>query len=122
MAVHPYLTVDSTPVSTESLMHLRRLTPFAFLLVAACGNSEAPATGGGGTTPPPPDPTQFVSVLTQHNDNNRSGWNDTEKELTTANVNVQHFGLVFTLLVDDQVYAQPLVAGHVLINGTYRNI
>ena len=63
-----------------------------------------------------------MSVLTQHNDNNRSGWNDNETALTTANVNVQQFGYVFTLLVDDQVYAQPLVAGHVPINGTYRNI
>ena len=100
-------------------MQLRRLPlPLAFLLLSFCRNSEAPIN----TTNPPPPSAQSVSVLTQHNDNNRSGWNDNEQALTTANVNVQQFGLVFTLLVDDQVYAQPLVAGHVMINGNYHNI
>jgi len=100
-------------------MQLRRLPlPLAFLLLSFCRNSEAPIN----ITNPPPPSAQSVSVLTQHNDNNRSGWNDNEQALTTANVNVQQFGLVFTLLVDDQVYAQPLVAGHVMINGNYHNI
>jgi len=63
-----------------------------------------------------------MSVLTQHNDNTRSGWNDNETALTTTNVNVQQFGLVFTLTVDDQVYAQPLVVGHLLIAGGYHNV
>ena len=74
-----------------------------------------------GTEPPPPNP-QSVSVLTQHNDNTRSGWNDNETALTTTNVNVQQFGQVFTLTVDDQVYAQPLVAGHVSIGGSNHNV
>lgn len=90
---------------------------FAFLLTT-CKNSEAPSTGGN----PPPPPSQSVSVLTQHNDNNRSGWNDNEAALTTANVNVQQFGMLFILPVDDQVYAQPLVVGHLMINGSYRNV
>jgi len=63
-----------------------------------------------------------VSVLTQHNDNTRSGWNDNETALTTSNVNVQQFGQVFTLTVDDQVYAQPLVVGHLLIGGGYHTV
>jgi outer membrane protein assembly factor BamB len=61
-------------------------------------------------------------VLTQHNDNTRSGWNDNEAALTTSNVNVQQFGKVFTLPVDDQVYAQPLVVGHVYIGDGYHNV
>jgi len=65
---------------------------------------------------------QSVSVLTQHNDNTRSGWNANEIALTTSNVNVQQFGTVFTLTVDDQVYAQPLVAGHLLIGSFYHNV
>src|SRR5689334_787410 len=73
-----------------------------------------------GTNVGPPNP-QSVSVLTQHNDNTRAGWNDNEKALTTSNVNVQHFGKVFTVPVDGDVYAQPLVVGNVSIaNG--RNV
>ena len=98
---------------------LKLLSPLAFLFLATCKDSQAPSDGGN---PPPPPPTQSVSVLTQHNDNNRTGWNPEEKALTTANVNPQQFGLVFTLSVDDHVYAQPLVVGHVLIGNNYRNI
>jgi hypothetical protein len=88
---------------------------FVFLLLATCRDSSAPAS----VTAPPPPP---VSVLTQHNDNSRSGWNANETALTTTNVNVQQFGEVFTLPVDDQVYAQPLVVGHVNIGGSYHNV
>src|ERR1700675_4702563 len=87
-----------------SLMTRRKLPlSLAFLVLGTCRDSSAPRTG---TEPPPPNP-QSVSVLTQHNDNTRSGWNDNETALTTTNVNVQQFGEVFTLPVDDQVYAQP---------------
>src|SRR6266850_1110186 len=87
--------------------------PLLLVLLATCkDNPAAPST----TNP------QSVSVLTQHNDNTRSGWNDNETALTTTNVNVQQFGLVFTLTVDDQVYAQPLVVGHLLIAGGYHNV
>ena len=65
---------------------------------------------------------QSVSVLTQHNDIARSGWNDNETVLTTSNVDVQHFGRLFTLPVDDQVYAQPLVAGKITIRNTLHNV
>ncbi len=68
-----------------------------------------------------PNP-QSVSVLTQHNDNTRAGWNDHETVLTTSNVNQQGFGKVLTLAVDDQVYAQPLVVGHVHISGGDHNV
>ncbi len=49
------------------------------------------------------------SVLTQHNDLNRSGWNDKETILKKSNVTPNTFGKLFTRAVDDQVYAQPLV-------------
>jgi hypothetical protein len=94
----------------------RRKLPlsFVFLLLVTCRDSSAPATG---TKQNP----QSASVLTQHNDNSRAGWNDNETALTTANVNGQQFGEVFTLPVDDQVYAQPLVVGHVNIGGSDHN-
>lgn len=97
----------------------RRTLPMslAFLLLVTCRDSVAPA----GKTDPPPN-RQTTSVLSQHNDNSRSGWNANETVLTTTNVNVQQFGAVFALAVDDQVYAQPLVVGHVSIGGGSRNV
>jgi hypothetical protein len=87
--------------------------PLVLLVLATC--TENP------TDNPVPNP-QSVAVLTQHNDNTRSGWNDNETALTTSNVNVQQFGAVFTLPVDDQVYAQPLVVGHVSVGGGSHNV
>lgn len=65
---------------------------------------------------------QHISVLTQHNNNTRAGLNDNETALTTSNVNTTHFGKLFTLNVDDQVYAQPLIAGNVIISGNKHNV
>ncbi|MCZ7404557.1 MAG: hypothetical protein O8C67_06450 [Candidatus Methanoperedens sp.] len=48
------------------------------------------------------------SVITQHNDNNRSGANLNEAILDTSNVNPNRFGKLFTRQVDGQIYAQPL--------------
>ncbi len=47
-------------------------------------------------------------VITQHNDNNRSGAYLSEAILNTSNVNPKHFGKLFTRKVDGQIYAQPL--------------
>src|SRR6266576_2759285 len=73
-------------------------------------------------TAPSPLDSLAVSVLTQHNDYTRSGWNANETVLNTSNVNVQSFGAVFTLPVDDQVYAQPLVVANVPISNGYHNV
>src|SRR3954466_15394323 len=96
----------------------RRSWPLSllFLSLGTCKDAVTPPT-----EPKPPNP-QSVSVLTQHNDNNRSGWNANESALTTANVNPGKFGEVFTVPVDDQIYAQPLVVGHVLIGDSYHNV
>ena len=63
-----------------------------------------------------------TSVLTQHNDNARTGQNTSETILTTANVNTSQFGKLFTLPVDGQVYAQPLYVPGVTINGGVHNV
>jgi hypothetical protein len=94
---------------------VKRRLPLALvvLLLATCKeNPTEPST----TNP------QSVSVLTQHNDNTRAGWNDNETALTTSNVNVQQFDKVFTLPVDGEVYAQPLVVGHLSIGGGDHNV
>ena len=93
----------------------RRTLPLPLVLLVLATCTENPTDN---TAPNP----QSVAVLTQHNDNTRSGWNDNETALTTSNVNVQQFGAVFTLPVDDQVYAQPLVVGHVSVGGGSHNV
>lgn len=98
---------------------VKRKLPLVLLLLTTCRDSVAP---GSSTTAKPNPNSQSVSVLTQHNDNSRAGWSANETALTTGNVNVQHFGFVFTLPVDDQVYAQPLVVGHVSIGGGFHNV
>ena len=50
-----------------------------------------------------------VNVTTYHYDNQRTGWNNREPQLTTANVNDRTFGLLRSLPLDDQVDAQPLI-------------
>jgi len=87
--------------------------PLVLLLLATCKETL--------TNTSPTNP-QSVAVLTQHNDNTRSGWNDHETALTTSNVNVRQFGAAFTLPVDDQVYAQPLVLSHVSVGGGDHNV
>ena len=63
-----------------------------------------------------------VSVLTQHNDNLRTGANMSETTLNTSNVNVSSFGKLFCLPVDGYIYAQPLYVPGLTINGTTHNV
>src|SRR5437868_1617877 len=49
------------------------------------------------------------SVLTQHNNINRTGWYNEETILNKKNVQPGSFGMLFIRAVDDQIYAQPLV-------------
>src|SRR2546421_5654258 len=56
-----------------------------------------------------------LSVLTQHNDNGRTGQNLQEVLLNTTNVNQDEFGKLFTRHVDGHIYAQPLYLSNVPI-------
>jgi outer membrane protein assembly factor BamB len=66
--------------------------------------------------------TAQVDVITQHNDNMRTGANLRESELTPANVNKAQFGMLFKHVVDDQLYTQPLVATNVAVAGGTHDI
>jgi outer membrane protein assembly factor BamB len=63
-----------------------------------------------------------VDVLTQHNDNARTGANLHETILTPENVSKAHFGMLFKRVLDDQLYTQPLIATGVEVSGGTRDI
>lgn len=57
-----------------------------------------------------------VNVLTQHNDNRRTGATLTEKKLNVASVK-QHFGKLWALFADGQIVAQPLFVSGLKVEG-----
>jgi hypothetical protein len=63
-----------------------------------------------------------VDVLTQHNDNARTGTNLRETMLTPENVNKTTFGMLFRRVVDDQLYTQPLLATGIQVAGNSRDL
>jgi hypothetical protein len=56
-----------------------------------------------------------IDVLGYHYDNNRTGWNQNETDLTPATVASSNFGLLQTLAVDGNVFAQPLLVSNYLM-------
>jgi hypothetical protein len=63
-----------------------------------------------------------VSVLTQHNDNIRSGANLQETKLKTSDIEVNTFGLVASRDVEGEIYAQVLYVPKVTIGGIPKNV
>src|SRR5579883_2909135 len=63
-----------------------------------------------------------VSVLTQHNDNFRTGTNLSETILNTSDVNVKSFGKLFARSTDGTLSAQVLYVPNLMINGVSHNV
>ena len=71
---------------------------------------------------PTPSLASAIPVLTYHYNNTRTGANTSETILTPANVNVSHFGKLFSLPVDDRIYTQPLYVPGLTIAGKVHNV
>jgi hypothetical protein len=72
-------------------------------------------------TPPPPPPSP--DVLTQHNDNSRTGAQLDETVLTPNNVGPKTFGRLYERHVEGQVIAQPLYVSNLAVpNLGVRNV
>jgi hypothetical protein len=67
-------------------------------------------------------PAASQDVLTYHNNNARTGFDNKETVLTLANVNSTTFGKLFTLPADGLVDAQPLYISNVVISGVSHNV
>gem|GEM_PF-1412213 len=68
-----------------------------------------------------------ADVLTQHNDNARTGANTAETSLSSQTVTVDKFGKLWTLYADGQVVAQPLYVSNLAIDtpavtGTFNTV
>ena len=101
------VTIDIKSLAEFRFRRLRSLT-VAVVVVACIGLGTARSQN---------------DVLTQHNDNARSGLNPNETLLTPANVNVNSFGKLFTQSVDGTIVGQPLYASRVLMNdGLMHNV
>jgi hypothetical protein len=64
-----------------------------------------------------------IDVTTYHYDQKRTGWNQNETDLTPAAVASKSFGLIATLQVDGNVFAQPLlVSGFVMPDSSIHDV
>jgi hypothetical protein len=100
---------------------LTRVTMFGLvsLLGASCKNDPAPTEGApaaGGVL------SNSTHVLTNRNDNFRTGVNPRETVLNPGNVNGSAFGLLFSRPIDGNAYAQPLYVSDLQIGGRKRNV
>jgi hypothetical protein len=103
-------------------MNWRQVVPILLFAFAStsCGGGKATTSSGNQNDQSSnnnSDPPGVVSVLTYHNDLSRSGLNNSETILTTANVNTSQFGKRASFQVDGEVYAQPLYVPNLNIAG-----
>jgi outer membrane protein assembly factor BamB len=106
----PCVATRCDPSGAVTLTDVAFGVPCGGALAARC-NGRGACVGSG-----PAD------VLTHHNDNARTGLQPAEVLLTPANVNLLHFGLAFTIPVDDPVYAQPLYVGSLDFGGAIHEV
>ncbi len=96
---------------------------------ATCSDGGAEGGGEGGAAPSVDAGSDgstggpaSTSVLTYHNDNERTGQYASETVLTPSSVNASAFGKKFSQTVDSYVYAQPLFVPALTIGGQVHDV
>jgi len=74
--------------------------------------------GGGGTSAASSEQLTRGSAATNRGDDSRDGWYPDEAGLTPQVVGSSGFGQLFATKLNGQIYAQPLLVGHVLLVAT----
>ncbi len=107
-------------------MRLPILLPIVPALCAAAlltGNPSAHAAETPSAVLVRPYSGAKIDVTTYHYDNNRTGWNAAEQDLTVASVASADFGLRASLTVDGTVLGQPLlVSDFSMPDGSVRDV
>lgn len=105
--------VATSPVVQFNL--IGQLTP-GTVVSATFSKTRAPSLSSTLST------TVANDYTTYHYDNARDGWNPYETTLSPSNVNSANFGLLFSLAVDGNAYAQPLYMQGLTIGGRVHNV
>src|SRR5438445_8521323 len=102
----------------------RSISGVALLALAASSSFVACSTGDSSDSFGSQDEALSVpkSVLTQHNDNARSGAYLTETTLTPSTVSQATFGRLYARHVDGQIAAQPLYVHAVATTAGTKNV
>ena len=96
---------------TQALNNLTTTTTYTLTCTGAGGSANQSVT----VTVAQPS----IPVTTYHYDNLRTGWNNQETTLTATNF-PSAFGILQTVMLDDQVDAQPLIVpGRTIAGGTH---
>ncbi|HEY6445567.1 MAG TPA: Ig-like domain-containing protein [Acidobacteriaceae bacterium] len=103
-------TIDSSGLATGVAAGTTTITA---TINTVSGTSSATVTAAS---------TSGVNITTWHVDNNRSGLNSHESELTPTTVGSTGFGKLFSYLVDGYAYAEPLIVSNLAINGATHNV
>ena len=100
---------------TKNFMHAGfwRASSACWLIALQC----LALLAGIALSPSPSRAQAQPNMTTWQYDNSRSGQNTKETILTPSNVNSTQFGKLFSLTVDDQVFAQPLYVPGLVIPG-----
>ncbi|MEJ0046172.1 MAG: hypothetical protein WDN04_08685 [Rhodospirillales bacterium] len=107
LAAGPATAAPGTPAGHKQALvaHPSHAAPRSLLPPAALiGNPRTRLLKTYGGTP--------IDVTAYHYDGGRTGWNQTETDLTPTSVASANFGLLATLNVDGNVFAQPLLVSN----------
>lgn len=108
--------------SGEPVSFIAPRKPGVYTVTASTAAAPAAAAGTAHSRSIRVAVTDLAGVYTYHDDLARDGANEREYALTPDDVNDSSFGKLFSCKVDGAIYAQPLWASHLKVNGSWRNV